>query len=901
MPEIWRKCRTTFRWCRYSVWAVILLGLLAFGWLNVVGLPGFLKTRLTATLRERGVHLEFSRMRLRVVHGLVAENVRAGGENGPGRPALTASEVQLQLNYPALFRGRFQLDGIVVRDGKFILPVSPTNSLVWLNIQTEIRFLPDQTWSLDELRADFFGTRLSLSGQVAHAPEAASWKLFTGRKPGERGELFRPLQDFSDQFARIHFEGQPQLGLTVNGDAHDIHSFTLRAYASVPGMNSPWFSGRGLQLTANLTTPADAMTNANPALDFWTNALPFRLAWNMRAADLRSEKISAHTLECHGLWLAPQLSVTKLSGHLGGGKVFAAASLDVLTRNLAFTNSSDFDPHVFATLLPDRGRRMLGEILWTRPPLIRVGGLVTLPPWTNGMPGWRNGLPAWSDGLASPLALVGELAFTNAVLRGETLNLARTHFSFTNSIWSLPDLELVQNRTKLALGGSASIITKNFRLSLRGALDENSVQPFLKDTPVARALSIVQLTEPVVLAVNAAGNLRTLDTITASGHLSLTNFAVRGQAISSVDTDVTCSNRVLSFLHPQAFRAAGSQTMTAGSVTLDFNARMIYFTNGFSTFEPMVVPRAIGPKTAACIEPYEYLAPPTVRVHGQLPLRDFKSGRDLDGTDLTFDIIRGAPFRWNRLQATNAVGTVHWLGQYLVLSNITAGCYGGRAAGHAYFDFRPVAYGCDFNFGVSVSNLDVHALAADLSTSKTNLLEGSLNGFVEITSANSKSWQSWNGYGSAQLHNGLLWNIPVFGFASPVLNAFSPGLGNSRATEASADFVMTNGVARTDSLTIHTLTMRLQYSGTVDLQQHVNAHVTAQLMRNTWVVGPLVSTVLWPVSKIFECRVTGLVSEPKITPILFPFSKYLLAPLHPIRTFQGIFSTPENPSPPASK
>ena len=896
MPEIWRKCRTTFRWCRYSVWAVILLALLAIGWLNVVGLPGFLKARLTATLRERGVQLEFSRMRLRLVHGFVAENVRIGEESEPDRPALTASEVQLQLNYPALFRGRFELDGIVVRDGKFVLPVAPGNSLAWLNIQTEIRFLPDQTWSLDELSADFSGTRLRLSGQVAHAPEVAAWKLFTGRKPGERGELFRPLQDFSSQLDRIHFEGQPQLGLTLNGDARDINSFTLRAYASVPEMDSPWISGRDLQFTANLTTPASAMTNADPALDFWTNALPFRLAWSMRAADLRSEKIGAHTMECHGLWQAPQLSVTKFSAHLGGGKLAAAASLDVQTRNLTFTNSSDFDPHVFATLLPDHARRMLGEILWTRPPLLRVGGTVTLPPWTNGLPAWQGGVPEWSDGLPPPLALGGELAFTNAVLHGETLNLVRTHFSFTNSIWNLPDLELVQNRTKLAFSGSVSTVTKNFRLSLRGALDENSVQPFLKDTPVVPVLSIVQLTEPVVLAVKAAGNLRTLDTVTATGHLSLTNFAVRGQTISSVDTDVTSSNRVVSFLHPQSFRSAGSQMITAGSVTLDFNARMIYFTNGFSTFEPMVIPRAIGPKTAACIEPYEYLSPPTALVHGQLPLRDFKNGRDLDGTDLTFDIIRGAPFRWSRLRATNAAGTVHWLGQYLVLSNITAGCYGGRAAGHAYFDFRPVAYGCDFNFGVGVSNIDVHALALDLSASKTNLLEGSLNGFVEITSANSKSWQSWNGYGSVHLHNGLLWNIPVFGFASPVLNAFSPGLGNSRATEASADFVMTNGVARTDSLTIHTLTMRLQYSGTVDLQQHVNAHVTAQLMRNTWVVGPIVSTVLWPVSKIFECRVTGLVSEPKITPILFPFSKYLLAPFHPIRTFEDIFSTPENPS-----
>ena len=59
--------------------------------------------------------------------------------------------------------------------------------------------------------------------------------------------------------------------------------------------------------------------------------------------------------------------------------------------------------------------------------------------------------------------------------------------------------------------------------------------------------------------------------------------------------------------------------------------------------------------------------PPTTRVSGQLPLRGVNSGRDLAGTDLSFDIIQGVPFRWTRLQTTNITGTIHWLGQALVL------------------------------------------------------------------------------------------------------------------------------------------------------------------------------------------------------------------------------------------
>jgi len=105
----------------------------------------------------------------------------------------------------------------------------------------------------------------------------------------------------------------------------------------------------------------------------------------------------------------------------------------------------------------------------------------------------------------------------------------------------------------------------------------------------------------------------------------------------------------------------------------------------------MIIPRAIGPKTAGPIEPYQYQSPPIARVHGQLPIRDFKNGKDLEGTDMTFDIIRGAPFRWEKLRTTNITGTVHWMGQYLVLSNINVQCYNGTASGMLTSISRPSA------------------------------------------------------------------------------------------------------------------------------------------------------------------------------------------------------------------
>ena len=72
---------------------------------------------------------------------------------------------------------------------------------------------------------------------------------------------------------------------------------------------------------------------------------------------------------------------------------------------------------------------------------------------------------------------------------------------------------------------------------------------------------------------------------------------------------------------------------------------------------------------------------------------------------------------------------------------------------------------------------------ADL-THPTNQFEGSTTVNLHITSANTDDWKSWNGFGHAYLRDGLIWQAPIFGIFSPVLNSISPGLGTSRAREA---------------------------------------------------------------------------------------------------------------------
>ena len=59
-------------------------------------------------------------------------------------------------------------------------------------------------------------------------------------------------------------------------------------------------------------------------------------------------------------------------------------------------------------------------------------------------------------------------------------------------------------------------------------------------------------------------------------------------------------------------------------------------------------------------------------------------------------------------------------------------------------------------------------------------------------------------------------------------------------------------------------------------------------------VGFVISKLFWPVTKIFEYKVTGTLSEPKAEP-LYVIPKVLLMPFHPLKTLKGIFV--EEPKP----
>jgi hypothetical protein len=377
-----------------------------------------------------------------------------------------------------------------------------------------------------------------------------------------------------------------------------------------------------------------------------------------------------------------------------------------------------------------------------------------------------------------------------------------------------------------------------------------------------------------------------------SARLAISNFTFRGEGVTNFSAAVSMTNGVIDVRDARIGRGAEEAFIERAGI--DLETKRLVISNATSTLEPMAVGRVIGPQTAETIAPYRFLKPPRAKVWGGLTI-----GRTED-TDMHFD-IEGGPFSYSVFNLPEIKARLDWVTNTLVLTNVQGAFYDGRMKGDAFFDFSPDV-GSLFRFNLDVTNSSLHGLMSDVS-SPTNRLDGTIYGNLTITKANSSDWNSWNGYGYVTLHDGLLWDVPIFGVFSTVLNKASSGLGNSRAKEGAATYIITNSIIHTEDLEIHSPPVVLHYSGDVNFQNKVTARVEAVPLEDTPVLGSLVRLLAKPFTRmLFVYRVTGTLKEPK-TEELYIASKILTLPFLPLKFLNTILSGKKQdkkqaPSPP---
>jgi len=637
---------------------------------------------------------------------------------------------------------------------------------------------------------------------------------------------------------------------------------------------TPWARGRGVDFSAVLT-PARATAEAGvgaaqPAtLGWWTNVWPYQLHWTAAARAVQAQGLTALGVSGEGRWEAPALVVSNVTAQALGGAFHGAAQLDVISRQAGFALDSSLDLKLLAPVLPEAVRGWWQEWSWSEPPRLRCAGAVTFPPWNEAAPDWT--------GVVLPtLELAGAVAVTNGAFAGFYANWARADFARSNRVWQLSDFAVGRPEGRMVGAARLDEMSEDFWGRFESSLGWSPVRSLLPPKG-QEAFDLCEFGSPPVVAGELWGNAREWERLGFRGRIALTNCTFRGLHADAAISQLGYTNRVLSLVAPRLWN--GEQFALADSVAADFNRHRVYISNGFGRFEPRRITGAIGPETDEVMTPYHFLSPPTARVNGYAPM-----GNPHDA-DLLFEGTTGGFECW-RFHVPRMAGRVHWRGDTLTLTNVQADFYGGEAAGWARFVF-PEEPGTRFGFGVTTKNTNLRLLMDDL-VSSVGSLDGQLDVNLTITDADTEDARSWNGFGTAQLRDGLIWSIPIFGVLSKPLDALMPGVGNSRVSSATANYTITNSVIWSDDLEMRSPAMRLQYRGTVDFDGQVQARVTAEPLRGTPVLGPVVNVALWPVTRLLQYKITGTLADPKPEPVYIP--KFLLMPFSPFKTLEELFS-----------
>lgn len=158
-------------------------------WLHFRGLPERLHAPLVEAAEREGLDLEFTRMRLSFLQGIVLDNVRLRTLRLPDNPEVEVNRAAIGLDWRRLLQGRVELTSLDLRGAQLSLPASTEDGMTRSLRLTDARarlLLSDGVVGIPLARFKVQGIEVTASGQI----------VLGGEDPEEpRGAMLPPEVD----------------------------------------------------------------------------------------------------------------------------------------------------------------------------------------------------------------------------------------------------------------------------------------------------------------------------------------------------------------------------------------------------------------------------------------------------------------------------------------------------------------------------------------------------------------------------------------------------------------------------------------------------------------------------------------------------------------------------------
>ena len=641
------------------------------------------------------------------------------------------------------------------------------------------------------------------------------------------------------------------------------------------------------ELNAIVTrTAAQAETDESWA--YWSHLAPYQVTFNGLAKRLSDgKKLGIESVSLEGGWEVPRLVVNKFEARFDEGGATGSAELDIVTRLAKATNRTDFDFHKIIDLLTPKAQRWIRQYEWAEAPIVEATVKAKLPEWSNENPDWRKEV-------RPTMTIEGKVNSGPVTFRGIQVDAVESDLGYANLTWSLPNLVAKRPEGEVRFAMRSHTESQDFYFDFHSTIDPHAIQPALENERQKKGFAYFDFDQTPVIEGQIWGRWRERELTGFRASVAATNFMFRAQQVDRLTAGLMLTNGVLHATNAVLNRPEGKATLEA--LGYDVGTKRLFLTNAVGQLDPVAVTRAIGPRTARALEPYRFKEPPRTRVNGWV-----QTGPGRNPAGLRFEVDGGA-FQFSKFNTLDINGDILWQGHTLTLTNVVSEFYGGELRGDLFAEFDENR-SAEIDFHLETKQTELTGFMSDV-LGRDSGLSGQVDGVLDIR-AISNDWSSWNGTASAKLKDGYLWELPLFGMFSPLLDRMAPGLGASKFSEGTADFQIVDSIVKSRNLELKSPLVRLQYTGDVDFEGRISdAGVVAEALRDTWVIGPVLGPVLnlalSPIERMLKFNVTGTLNDPEME--LKHIPKVLLVPVQlPFKLIDDLVPDGESNSPAPKK
>ncbi len=288
-----------------------------------------------------------------------------------------------------------------------------------------------------------------------------------------------------------------------------------------------------------------------------------------------------------------------------------------------------------------------------------------------------------------------------------------------------------------------------------------------------------------------------------------------------------------------------------------------------SSLRPLAMARMVGVLTNLLTRSIVFNGSSSLLANGKVDYSPDHSATDVRGS-VQADNVMVREFPVN-----SGACDINVRGQSVTITNIAAHSMDGRLTGTTSLLIQQggssnVPFNVDMNFKDVNFERFMQVVARE---SDKREYRGRLSGAIRLSGQTGNMLQqSMNGEGNLRISDGRVFMLPIFGGLSRLMTKIIPGLDFVlRQSDANSKFTIKEGLVTTDKVAIEGDILSLSGKGSYVLGGDLDFDVQLKLFKEHTLVARLVRTLTFPISKLFEFRLKGPLSDPQWYPVNFSF------------------------------